>query len=226
MSSPKIGRAYEKASNALAFQARKLREEAESIEAHEADATEDVDATVDRLIALAAEHQDEEAAKRREKAAEVRAQYRPLIERAERVLAENTAAIAELGPFVRRLGDLDWKAIRARARNTGAVGSLHSTHTNLGLLQRAVEEAMGLLQGNERDLTRWLNEVKSFTGYEEETSTYDSQNSRQYAANGLRGVMADRATPLRSKVAAIRKLLALVAADLDATDAALVKEEN
>jgi hypothetical protein len=223
MSSPKIGRAYEKASNALAYQARKLREQA--TEAHEVDPAEVIDATVERLRALDA---GERAARQSEveaRAAEIRTEYVPLIQEAERVLAENMAAIVEHGPFIRPLAEIDWQAVRARARNSSVTGSEHSTWTNLGLLQRAVEDAAVMLHNGERDLVHWLDKVKGITGHEphEPDKPEEAEMDRQYAANGLRAVIADRATSLRAKAAAIRKLLAQVAADLDAADASLAE---
>jgi hypothetical protein len=241
MAVPRIGREKSdksdvlKIADDLAAKSRILRRQAE-----EADTTANIDEAVHRLASLAAQQHASERSERDARAAEIRSQYVPLIERAERILADNTAAVAELGPFIRRLGDLDWKAVRARARNTSTPGSLHSTHTNLALLQRAVEDAMALLRGDERDLVRWLNEVKGFTGYEgdpeldavnlnpaaAEASAKAGERTRQYAVNGLLGVMNDRATPLRSAVATIRKFLAAVAQDLDAGDVALVQEAN
>jgi hypothetical protein len=232
MSTPKIGKAYEKASNALAYQARKLREEA--VEAQQADSFEDIDTAVDRLASLATQHHESEQTQRETRAAATRAQYVPLIEKAERVLADNTAVVAEVAPLVRRLADLDWKAIRTRARNSLAVGSLHSTHTNLALLQRTVEEAVVLLRGDERDLVRYLTEIKSITGYEHEPTNlpYDEdleyiEQKRQYAENGLIAVMkaiGSRADVLRAKGTTIRKILGEVAKDLAPVDVAMVEE--
>jgi hypothetical protein len=224
---PKIGRSSEKSevlkiADDLAAKSRILRKEA--VKAEAADPAEDIDAAVARLASLAAAQHRMERDKRDVTAAAVREKYRSLVEKAERLLEENAAAVEELGPFVRKLDDLDWKAIRTRARNTVVPGSLHDTGTNLSLLQRAVEDAMAVLRGDDREMKRWLDDVRGFTGYEQETSSYGNEQSRQFAVNGLLGTMRPRAETLRAKVGAIHRLLAEVAKDLDQADAAAVQE--
>src|SRR5262245_23049885 len=92
MTSPKIGKAFEKASNALAFQARKLREEAKKAENH--------DAVLDRLRRLGEDFANEKHHRRKTENDEAVAPIVPLITKARQYLDDAEVARKEAAPVL------------------------------------------------------------------------------------------------------------------------------
>jgi hypothetical protein len=215
----------------LAAKSRILRKTA-TIATQPIDAATDAALTaeiVERLAKLAAEHRGAEAAAHAEKANAARAAYLPLIEQAEKLIADNAAADAEIGPMIRGLSTIDWKGVRARARILPVPGSLEDANTRLALLQRTVDEAAELLRGTDDDLRRYADELKNVSDGGAQVVDYDqwartAEKAREYYANGVRGAMNARGEMLRAKAGGIRKLLRELAADLDAADAAIAQE--
>jgi hypothetical protein len=209
VSNPNPKRSLQKAANVLGYASRTLRDEANALPPEP-----DV---VARLEALGTADAIEREQKADVQAAETRARYKPLIERAERCVADNAAAQREHGALIQRLARIDWGAVRSRARIVPTPGSFDDASTRLAMLNRTVSEAVDLLRGDDTELRDWLRQVKEFTGRE-------TERSREYAVNGLTFTLNGRAGSIRSKAAVIQRLLAAVERDLDALDAAAVAE--
>ena len=220
-----------KVADALAAQSRILRKAAAPVEQPKAtlvvSTTEE--GVIAHLDALAAAHKKSQVNEHYATVEEIRKKYAPLVAEAKSLHAKNAAAVEECGPFVRRLATLDWPSIKARSSNTVVPGSSHDTMTRLSLLQRTVTEAVSVLDRharNQENLKKWIDAVNQFDGTEAESRNWDSNGySRLYAANELKFHMSSHGDLLRQRMAAIRKTLREVAADLVAADAGAVNEE-
>jgi hypothetical protein len=146
------------ASNALGFQARKLRGAA--LASHEsAPKPVPVPDVIEKLASLGEAQRADESAERLSRREAALAGADALIDRARAVLEEKRRLRAEFSPLISRLHALDWEAITKRAHVHVVPGSMETVVTRIGHLRRSVDEVWHALvvdTGKELQLRREL----------------------------------------------------------------------
>lgn len=225
MSSPKIGRAYEKASNALAYQARKLREEVHAVEDH--------GTVLARLRRIGDEMANEQRQEKQAIADQQIAELQPLIEKAREYLAETAEARAEAKPILQSFFAVKWEAIHAKlspdhgrtrgndqytetlnedgepvVANYGVRFSTDSTRLKIARLYAAAEELKKIVDSKDDDMTAALQEVQRLTEVRSSQSLYMINWLRQCVGYG------PVAESIRGKLAGVKKLLSEIGEDV------------
>jgi hypothetical protein len=202
LSTPKIGRAFEKAANVLAYESRKLREKAH----------EDV---LNRLHEIGKEEAYAERSRKQATAEEQIASIQPLIRRGRELLADTEAARTEAIAFVRRFDTIQWNdLLRRYPADHGTVpGSSHSTRTRIAHLHKLVNELSTLLAvSNANELTVTLRRA-------EELSETASDAARYVVNDLIRTTRGSAGESLREKVRGIKKRLLDLGDDILAPEA-------
>jgi hypothetical protein len=221
VSSPKIGRAFEKASNALAYQARKLREAATEQE------------VLDRLRQIGESYDNAQHVQARHVAEQQIGELQPLIEKAREFIADATAARAEARPVLQAFFAVPWESVfaslkaghglmttRQEIETTDEEGetvlraaperySTHTTHTRIAQAYTIAEDLKKLVdQTNEDEIKTALREAASLTEVESSEARYKVNWLRLCVGHGSIG------ETMRRKVAGLKKILAEVGEDV------------
>lgn len=202
------------AADALAFQSRKLRAAARTVDGA---ASAGVDTATDALLTKFEQFGEADAqAKvqaRDARAEQGRAERAPYITMAHERLASVAALRAQYGDLLERLGQVDWSAVRERVVDRVTPGSEMTTTTRLALLHRVVDDTRAQLAAERLDresswgLRAVAERVAAYAGVETQQAAIDFSTLKHLLD------ISDVAASLRPLLTAVDRLLAALATD-------------